>query len=289
MKRTLAALAFVLILNRCPMADAELVMDTHGMVSFSPYIHGMGHTYDTIRLTSDGSRTQKLSPSYRAEFLAIIDFVRWNRLVLTGTVGNTTMISSTDSSLFTLNRVHYLVSPGFRYEWGDIIFRTAFHHESIHSLSRSESFGRRTGPYWQNSIRFGMGTRGAYWLYLRDEYLNVNNRFLNYWDAQVNAGVFIRGSDSIWQARNNPYRAEQYALIRYHLGVFRNWAYFASFRQFLWLRMDRTVEQNFNITLNAFRKGAVNFFGVFYTYTIYDDSTEDNENRLGALGLRIVF
>lgn len=178
------------------------------MVSFSPYIHGMGRTYDTVRLTSDGSLTKKLTPSYRAEFLANIDFARWNRLVFIGMVGNTTMISSTDSSFFTLNRVHYLVSPGFRYEWGHVIFRAVFHHESIHSLSRPESLDRRKGPYWQNSIRFGVGTRGAYWLYLRDEYQHVNNRFLNSFDAQVNAGVFIRGSDSIWSARNNPYRGE---------------------------------------------------------------------------------
>ena len=289
MKRTLAALAFVLILDWCPKACAEFLMDTHGMVSFSPYIHGMGRTYDTVRLTPDGRLSEKRTPSYRAEFIAHIDFARWNRLVLTGSVGNTTMISSTDSSFFTLNRIHYLVSPGFRYEWGELIMRAGFHHESIYSLSRPENLDRRTGPYWQNSVRVGVGTRGAYWLYLPEEYRNVNNRFLNRWDAQVNAGVFIRGSDSIWSARNNPYRAEQYSLVRYHLGVFHNWAYFASFRQFLWLRMDRKKEQNLNITLNVFRKGAVNFFGIFYTYTIYDNSTEDNENRLGAFGFRVVF
>lgn len=270
-------------------ARAELVMDTHGMVSFAPYIHGMSHTYDIVRASPESEKTKRYYPAYRATFLANIDLYRWNHLVLTGTASNITAIAATDSAFFNLNRIHYIVSPGFRYEFPRFVVRGSFHHESVFSLSRPEHLDRRKGPYWQNSIRLGVGSLGSYYLFLRDEYAGINNRLVNSFDAQINGGVFLHGSESIWISKNNPYRYEEFSLLRYHFGVFRNWAYFATFRQFLWVRLDHKREHNLNITLNAFRKGAVHFFGLYYTYTIYDNSTEDNEDRLGAMGLRVVF
>ena len=270
--------------QRC---DAELLFDTHGMLSFAPYIIGKNKTSDVIQLSE--TKTQTFYPAYRAEFISHIDFFRRKNLILTGQVGNTTVISTTDSSLFSLNRIHYIFAPGIRYELRNFIIRSSFHHESIYSLSRSEILARRKGPYAQNSIRLGVGSRGSYYLYLRDEYRNVNDTFLNSFDAQVNVGVFLRGSESIWTAKNNPYRYEEFSLIRYHLGVFNRWVYFASFRQFLWKRLDSRIEQNINITLNTFKKGAENFFGIFLSYTLYDNSVEDNENKLGSLGIRVLF
>lgn len=288
-RRMMAPAVFFLMGNLALPAGSEVVLDTHGTMSFAPYVHGMSRTYDVVELSSGSGKTQRYYPAYRASFLANVDLLRWNRLVLVGSVGNTTVIAATDSTFFNLNRIHYVVAPGLRYEFPNLVVRGSFNHESIFSLSRPEYLERRKGPYWQNSFRLGIGTRGSHYLFLREEYLNLNNRLLNSWDAQINGGVFLHGSESIWISRNNPYRYEEFSLFRYHLGVFSNWAYFATFRQFLWVRLDHKCEQNLNITFNAFRKGAVNFFGFFYTYTIYDNSIEDNENRLGAVGLRAVF
>jgi hypothetical protein len=264
----------ILLISLVPVmtCEAELVMDTHGMVSFSPYVQGV-------------KKTEGLYPGYRAEFIANVDFVRWHRLFVTGVVGNTTMISRSETSIFTLDKIHYTISPAFRYEMKKWMIRGSFNHESIYNISRKENYG----AFWMNSFRLGAGSKGAYYLYLRDEYKNVNNTFLNEWDGQINAGVFLHGSESIWIARNQNYRYEAFGLLRYHMGVFNNWAYFASLRQHLWRKSDRSFEHKISMTLNAFRKGAENFFGIFYTYTIYDTNSEDNENKLGTLGLRVVF
>ena len=53
------------------VAVADLVMETHGAVSFAPYIHGI-------------EKNEGLYPGYRAEFSSVIDLYRRDRLVLTG-------------------------------------------------------------------------------------------------------------------------------------------------------------------------------------------------------------
>ncbi|MCE5252144.1 hypothetical protein LLG96_18235 [bacterium] len=266
-------LFFAVILLFSLPCEAELLMDTHGMVSFAPYVQGI-------------DKTMGLYPGYRAEFTANVDFYRRHNLFITGLVGNTTMISRSESSIFTLDKIRYTVSPAFRYETKRWLVRGAFNHESVYSISQSEKMG---GAFWQNSIRLGAGSKGAYYLYLRDEYKNANNVFLNTWDAQINGGVFLHGSRSVWSAQNQNYRYELFSLVRYHVGVFNNWVYFATLRQHLWRNADRSLEHKLQLTINAFRKGAVNFFGLFYTFTMYDTTVEDNEKGLGALGLRVLF
>jgi hypothetical protein len=142
---------------------------------------------------------------------------------------------------------------------------------------------------WWNSLQIGVGSKEAYYLYLRNQYRNRNNTFLNSWDAQINFGYIIPAESTITTGQNHDYRAEEFSLVRYHLGVLRNWVCFSSLQQHMWMKSDRTLEYQINITVNLFLKGTQNFAGFFYTYTIYDTFLLDNTDRLGAAGFRILF
>ena len=254
-------------------SEAELLMHTQGTASFAPYVNGI-------------KKTKGLYPGYRAECQAHVDFYKNNNLILTGLVGNMTIISRSDSSVFNLDKIRYTLAPGFRYEFNRWILRGSFHHESLYSLSRIEE---QEGAFWQNSIRFGVGTKGSYYLYFDDRYRNVDDTFINSWDIQVNGGVFLHGSKSIWVAKNHNYRYELFSLLRYHVCTFHKWVYFAGLNQHLWIKSDNETEHKESLTLSFFRKGSVNFFGIYYTYTMYDSYKENNENKLGALGIRFIF
>lgn len=71
--------------------------------------------------------------------------------------------------------------------------------------------------------------------------------------------------------------------------MYGKWAYFASLRQQLWVRADHLAEHQINLTLNLFRKGTVNFAGLYYNYTIYDTFSLDSTDGLGSLGFRIIY
>ncbi len=252
---------------------SELLMDTHGYVSFSPYVAGV-------------REINGLYPGYRAEFLAHVDVVRWRNFIFTGLVGNHTMISRSDASIFQMDRIRYILAPGVRYDGGSWIMRASWFHESVYALSRAEDEG---GAAWHNSIRLGVGTKGAYYLYLRERLRQKGDGFLNVFDAQVNLGVFLRGSESIWVAKNNDYQYEESSLLRYQIASFYGWLYFVSLSQQLWINLDNNVEQKLDVRLNAMKKGSVSLFGWYFIYTFYDTYTADNEDGLGALGLRIIF
>ncbi|MFC1541404.1 hypothetical protein ACFL50_03010 [Candidatus Latescibacterota bacterium] len=254
-------------------SHAELVMQTHGAASFAPYIHGV-------------NKNEAQYPGYRAEFLSNIDLYRHNRLVLTGIVENMTIISRSDSSVFNLDKIRYTIAPGFRYEFEKWLLKGSVHHESLYSISRAEE---KKGAYWQNSIRLGLGTKGSSYLFLPEEYRSYTNTVINTWDAQINAGVFLHGSDSIWSARNHDYRYEFFSQTRYHFAAFNKWLYFITLQQHLWVEDDKSTDNKISILLNCFRKGRNGIFGVYYRYYIYDSYIENNENKLGALGVRIIF
>lgn len=254
-------------------AEARLLMQTQGHTSLSVYLNGV-------------EKTGGLYPGYRAEFLANIDFVQFDRLILTGLVGNTTLISRSDTCLFNLDKIHYTMSPGFRCVFKKWILKGSFNHESVYNISRPES---SPGASWQNSIRMGAGSKGAYYLYLADKYKKINNAVMNKWDTQLNIGIFLSGSKSIWVAKNHDYRYEIFSLLRYHLGVFRSWAVFASIDQHAWIKFDRSLEHRVAFTVNLFRRGRDSFFGLFYRYVIYDSYSQDNEDRMGAMGMRVIF
>ncbi len=271
MKSILASVAAILI--AAGTSESKLLMDTHGIVSFAPYVNGV-------------KKTDGLYPGYRAEFLAHADFYQHGRLVLTGLVGNMTAISRSDSSFFTLDRIRYTLSPGFRLEFTGWLIRGSVHHESIYTISRAED---REGAYWANSIRLGAGTKGSYSIYLRERYRGVSNRFLHALDANIDAGMILHGKRSIWSAKNHDYRWETLGQVRYHIGSFGKWVFFTGASDHMRIRENRETENTFVLSLHVLRKGLFSFFGVVYSYTPYDTFSENNENGLGSVSLRAVF
>ena len=252
---------------------AELLLHTQGHASFAPYVHGV-------------KETAGLHPGYRAEFASQVDFFRKGRFVVTGLVGNMTVISRSDSSIFNLDKIRYTLSPGFRYEFKTWYVRGVYHHESLYSISRAEEIG---GAYWQNSIRLGAGTKGSSFLYLPEKYFSGTEPKGRAFDAQCSVGAYLHGSHSIWVARNHSYRYEMLALLRYHAGSVHNWIVSFSIDQHLWLKADNSSENKSAVTINLFRRGVGNLFGIYYVYTVYDAYVENNEDKLGALGLRVIY
>ena len=261
-----------LLLFLSESANAELLMHTHGHITIAPYIHGFDDS-------------EKLYPGYRSEFMTYVDFYKHNRLVINGMLGTTTIISDPEHKTMRLDRIRYTLTPGFRYEFTSWLIKGALHHECIHTISRPEL----NGSTWWNSFQIGAGTKGAYYLYLREQYKNIRNSFLNSWDAQINVGYILPSKRTLFSGQNHDYNFEVFSLIRYHLGSFQRWAYFASLRQNAWVKNDNSAEHQITLTLSAFRRGTVHFAGVFYTYNIYDTFSLDNADGMGSLGFRIIF
>jgi len=261
-----------LLLLLTPRIRAELLISTHGTITFAGYMHGI-------------DRTQPRFPGYRAEFLSSMDIFRWDKLVLNGILGNTTIIANSPTDYFFLDRLRFVVAPGFRYEFPRWLIRGAFVRESINKIGLRNP----DQTVWWNSFQLGVGSRGAYNLYLRQRIRGIHDEFANDWDAQVNIGFFATVNNKFLVAKNHDYQYEEFSLIRYHIGVYRKYAAFIGFSQHLWEKKDHSFEQKVSIALNIFRKGTANFAGLVYTYTLYDDFPLDNENHLGSLGLRIIF
>ena len=254
------------------MAYAELLMHTHGYIAFAPYVTGVPKEKDTY-------------PGYRAEFLSSVDIFNFGRTTVYGMIGNTTLMNLGQVSGFKLNKIRYNLAASARYEFDNWLIKGSFYRGSIHKISQSE-----TGtPIWWNSIQLGVGSKGAYYLYLPEEYRKVQNRFLNTLDAQINAGVFIKPRGNVYTGMNHHFKYEVFSLLRYHLGAYKKWAAFAGLSQNTWFLTDSGTEHKINLTLNLFRKGAVNFAGFFYTYTLYDNFYPDNDNHMGQLGARVIF
>lgn len=250
----------------------ELLMRTYGNLTIAPSVHGF-------------SRARATYPGYRAEFMTYVDFFRVRGFIFNSLLGTTTIITHPDTSAMRLDRIRYTLAPGFRYEFKTWLVRGTLHHECIHAIGRPEA----SGSVWWNSLQLGIGTKEAYYLYLKDEYRNRNNVFLNTWDARIDAGYVVPARRTVFSGQNHDYRYEQYSLIRYHVGVFGNWAYFATLRQNMWVRSGGDTEHQINLTLNMFRKGTKNFAGIYYSYTFYDTFSLDNTDRLGFLGFRLLY
>ena len=186
---------------------SQILMHTQGYVSFAPYIHGR-------------NEVGGLSPGYRAEFLSHVDFFRKKRLVVSGIVGNMTIISRSDSSVFNLDKIRYILSPSIRYEYDTWFLKGVFHHESLYSISKAEDLN---GAYWQNSIRIGVGSKSSSFLFLPEKYLIDGDVRGSAFDAQCTLGAYLHGSKSIWVAKNHNYRYEMLALVRYHAGSIYSW------------------------------------------------------------------
>ncbi len=272
----LPILTFMLVV---PLAEraaasegAELIMRAYGNISVAPTVQW-------------GRSSSKAFPGYRSEFMTYVDFFKAHGVIFNALLGTTSIISDSDSIGMHLDRIKYTLTPGFRIDRGKWLIRGALHHECIHTIGRREE----NGSIWFNSLQIGVGTKQAYYQYLTEEYNDKNNVFLNTFDARIDAGYVIPARNTLLTGQNHEYVYEQYSLMRYHIGVYRNLACFASLRHNLWTKNDGSVEQQVQLTLNLFRKGTKSFAGLFYTYTFFDNYSLDNSEKLGYLGLRVVY
>ena len=253
-------------------------MSTHGNISFAPYIHG---TY-----ASGGIR-----PSYRAEYLTSFDAFQWNKLVLNARLGNTTLLGTGPRNSLRLDRIRYLLAPGLRYDFSSWYIQGIVHHECIHTIDRPEEQypGFDRGTVWWNSIRVALGSKGANFLYLRDEYEKPLQSFFDSWDVQLTYGKYILAENTIITGQNHRYRHEVLSRLRYHFTPNSRLAAFFSLDQSFWVKSDQSTEQKWSGTVHLFLRGTENFAGIFYTYHFFDTFSPDNEDGFGAIGFRIVF
>jgi hypothetical protein len=252
--------------------DFEVLMRTHGQITFAPYVNGQNQKEDFF-------------PGYRSEFFTYVDFFSWKGLISNWLIANTTLIERPDSTIFRLDKIRYTLTPGYRYEFDRWMISGLLLHECIHTVSRDEE----KGSVWWNSFQFGMGSKGAYPLYVVSKYKDAHLDLKNSFDAQMNIGVFLYGQSSVWLAQNHHYRYEQFGLLRYHVGRWRNWGVFLDLPEHAWITSKNKLEIKWSPTINLFLLGKVNVASLYYTYHIYDTNTHDNESGLGLLGFKIVF
>lgn len=252
--------------------DFEVLMLTHGQISFAPYVNGP-------------SPQQNFFPGYRSDFFTYVDFFSWKGLISNWLIANSTLIERPDSTIFRLDRIRYTLTPGYRYEFDKWLISGLLLHECIHTVSRDEL----AGSVWWNSFQIGFGSKGAYPMFLVEKYQNAHLNLRNSFDAQINFGAFLHGHESVWLAQNHNYRYEEFGLLRYHVGRWGRWGVFVDLPEHLWLNSENEIKTKISPTLNLFLLGKVNVASLFYTYHIYDNSSHDNEDGLGLLGFKIVF
>lgn len=253
--------------------DFEVLMRTHGQVTFAPYVHG-------------GSARNGFQPGYRSDFNVDVDFFAWKGLISNWRIANSTIIERPESTTFRVDRIRYTLTPGYRKEFDKWQINGMLLHECIHSVSRQES----TGSMWWNSFRFGFGSKGAYQQFLVERYTSpIAWNLWNLWDYQFNLGTFLYGKPSAWLAQNHIYRYEESAMLRVHLRRWGRWGAYADLAQNFWVNSRWELEQKWSATANLMLRGKMNLASVYYTYHFYDDNTHDNEDGLGAMGFKIVF
>jgi hypothetical protein len=255
--------------------DFEVVMRTHGQITFAPYVHGESPREDVF-------------PGYRSDFFTYVDFFSWKGFISNWLIANTTLIERPDSTIFRLDRIRYTLTPGYRYEFDEWLISGLLLHECIHTVSRPE----KDGSIWWNSFRIGFGTKGAYPMHLVEKYKSRRLAFRQKVDAQINVGAFLYGDESVWLAQNHDYRYEEFGLIRFHVGRWGRggrWGLFVDVPHHLWLTSTNEVEAKVSPTVNLFLLGRFNFASLYYTWHLHDTNVHDNEQGLGLLGFKIVF
>lgn len=252
--------------------DFEVVMKTHGQITFAPYVHGESPQADFF-------------PGYRSDFHTFVDFFSWKGLISNWLIANTTLIERPDSTVFRLDRIRYTLTPGYRYEFNEWLISGLLLHECIHTVSRNED----EGSVWWNSFQIGLGSKGAYPMHLVEKYKNRRLDLRHRVDAQINFGAFLYGRESVWLAQNHDYRYEQFGLLRYHVGRWGNWGLFVDIPQHFWVAATKRFEAKVSPTVNLFLLGRYNIASLFYTWHAHDSSTHDNEEGLGLFGFKIVF
>lgn len=261
------------------LPDFEILMHTHGRVSFAPYLHGEG-------------RGPGPEPGYRSEFLLHVDFFRFKDLISTWQISHTTTIERSDSSFFRLNTIRYTLTPGYRYERGALAFRGQLTHECIHTISREEE----KGAVWWNALEAGFGTLGgmqsgtlAAFRYPRPPWgrTDFQQSFLAFLPGRD--GKEGRRGEGRWLGQNHGYRFAESGLLRFALLNRERAGLFTELHHQNWWSREGRLSSRVGLGLHFLLKGRHNPASLFYTWNLFDTSPHDNQKGLGALGLGILF
>jgi len=252
--------------------DFDVLMRTHGEISFAPYVHGdfQAHTPE---------------PGYRSDFNAYVDFFEWKGLISNWLISNTTIIERNKKSSLKLDKIRYTLTPGYRIEFQKHLISGLLLHECIHTISKPED----NGAIWWNSFQFGFGTKSAYQKYLVNKYVGRDARYKPSLDYNFNLGVFLYGDQSVWIKQNHDYRYEVFYKLRLHMLKIKDWGFYIDVNHHVWIDKYNEFENKLDFTINVLLTGKMNIASLYYQYFIYDNFSKDNQSELGAIGFKIVF
>jgi hypothetical protein len=256
----------------CRASSFESVLRANGQVTFAPYVYGARKIAD-------------LKPGYRSDLFVYMDLFRWNRWTFNLLTANSTLIAKSEETVFTLDKIRYTLSPGFRCEFRKWIVTGLLLHECIHTISRDEI----NGSIWWNAFQLGGGTKGAYHFYLVDKYNTRDFTLSNSIDIQANMDWYLRGGSSKWIAQNHHYRADVFGLIRYHFIPFGFRHFFADFQYRFWYDDDKKITSKQALSVNAVFFAKANIATLYYTHCFKDENPYDNEDGFGSIGVKIIF
>lgn len=252
--------------------DFAVLMNTHGEISFAPYVHG---DYEKF----------PVNPGYRSDFKAYVDFFSWKGLVSNWLIANTTIIERDPHTSLRLDKIRYTLTPGYRYEFEEHLISGLLLHECMHTISKPEE----NGAIWWNAFQFGFGSKSAYPLYLVNKYRSNATSFTPSFDYQVNVGAFLHGEKSIWIGQNHDYRYETFYLLRMHLAHWGVWGLYTDWNHHIWQDKNQNHEHKMDVSVHLLLRGRQNLAALYYQYFVYDSFQPDNQDGLGAVGFKIVF
>jgi hypothetical protein len=227
-----------------------------------------------------------LPPGYRSDFYLWVDFFQWKGFISTWLIGNTTIMSRDDTTALRLSRIRYILTPGYRYEFGTWQIQGQMLHECIHTVSRPEN---DLGATWWNAFEIGAGSMGAYHDHLVDDYRAERGFSALKIDGQVNFGQFLYGERSIWIGQNHDFRQELFGTARLRLGSIGPFGFFQDVEPHFWRRATGDIVQKWTLSTHMYLLGKRNVAGVYFRWIPLDQSPIDNEDHLGQIGFEIVF
>jgi len=252
--------------------NAQWLMETHGWITLEDYVHGP-------ELDPDFRRSQ------RSEFTGIIDLYRWRMVTATMLIGTTTDMSQWDTGGYFLDHVTYSYTYGARIDLQRWVIRADYHHDCIHLLNRPEL----DGSIWWNAFQVKAGSRGSFYLYVSDDYGLVDNGFIGDVDSRIGFSAYRKAGRSLQTGQNHNYQYEFSNLTRFNLAKLDRFIAFADQTNRLWITWDGEQEYKGELTLNLMYKGEKQYLGIYYEYHLPDSYEKDREDRLGSVGMRILF
>ncbi|MCF7796562.1 MAG: hypothetical protein K9N11_03030 [Lentisphaeria bacterium] len=252
--------------------SGQVLMTTSGNITLQSYFHGF---------PDRGG----ISGGYRSDFTGYADIYRMRRLVVYTTLGTTTEISQTNPGIWRLDRIWYSLAPAIRLEYKDWLVSGIIHHDCIHRLNLNEI----NGSTWWNAFQLVIGTRESTSLYILDYYQADAEEYLRRLDGSLTLSRFIKAEGTVLDGRNHNYQYYGKIRLRYPLYSSKRWFSYINTDQQWWVNLDQSTEYKSQFSFHLILKGMVNSLGFYYIYTPEDTFSKDSEDRLGALGIRILF